>query len=116
MPYLSGGHPDGDLDTYAHGDDLSHPDSDADSDAHADGHPYDGGAGDEPDCQPLVRDAGVRERHALPGHRNGTMDLDWDALARPDQTVVVYMGLKGLGVLCRELVAHGLSPSTPAMT
>jgi len=50
------------------------------------------------------------------GHlRDGTMDLDWAALARPKQTVVVYMGLKGLGVLCRELIAHGLPASTPAM-
>lgn len=50
------------------------------------------------------------------GHlRDGTMNLDWDALARPKQTVVVYMGLKGLGVLCRELIAHGLAATTPAM-
>ncbi len=50
------------------------------------------------------------------GHlRDGTMDLDWRALARPMQTIVVYMGLKGLGVLARELIAHGLDPATPAM-
>jgi uroporphyrin-III C-methyltransferase/precorrin-2 dehydrogenase/sirohydrochlorin ferrochelatase len=50
------------------------------------------------------------------GHlRDGTMDLDWDALARPMQTIVVYMGLKGLPVLCRELILHGLPASTPAM-
>lgn len=50
------------------------------------------------------------------GHlRDGTMNLDWDALARPKQTIVVYMGLKGLSVLCRELIAHGLPPSMPAM-
>ncbi|MDE1981988.1 MAG: siroheme synthase, partial [Betaproteobacteria bacterium] len=28
--------------------------------------------------------------------------------------VVVYMGLQGLDMLCRELVAHGLSEGTPA--
>lgn len=50
------------------------------------------------------------------GHlKNGGIDLDWDALARPDQTIAVYMGLKGLPILCRELVAHGLPASTPAM-
>jgi uroporphyrin-III C-methyltransferase/precorrin-2 dehydrogenase/sirohydrochlorin ferrochelatase len=50
------------------------------------------------------------------GHlRDGTMDLDWSALARPMQTVVVYMGLKGLDVLARELIAHGLAAKTPAM-
>jgi len=49
------------------------------------------------------------------GHlKDGTMDLDWDALARPRQTIVFYMGLLGLPVLCRELVAHGLPGSTPA--
>ena len=49
------------------------------------------------------------------GHlKDGTADLDWTALARPRQTVVVYMGLLGLPVLCRELVAHGLVASTPA--
>ena len=45
---------------------------------------------------------------------NGTMDLDWPALARPRQTLVVYMGLLGLPVLSRELVAHGLAADTPA--
>jgi uroporphyrin-III C-methyltransferase/precorrin-2 dehydrogenase/sirohydrochlorin ferrochelatase len=49
------------------------------------------------------------------GHlKDGTTDLDWQALARPRQTIVVYMGLVGLPVLCRELVAHGLSEATPA--
>jgi uroporphyrin-III C-methyltransferase / precorrin-2 dehydrogenase / sirohydrochlorin ferrochelatase len=50
------------------------------------------------------------------GHlKEGRMDLDWRALARPDQTVVVYMGLLGLPTLCRELIAHGCSPATPAV-
>ena len=49
------------------------------------------------------------------GHlKDGTMDLDWDALARPQQTIVFYMGLLGLPVLCRELVAHGMPGATPA--
>ncbi len=49
------------------------------------------------------------------GHlKDGSMDLDWPALARPRQTVVVYMGLLGLPVLCAGLVAHGLSADTPA--
>ena len=42
------------------------------------------------------------------------MDLDWDVLARPRQTIVVYMGLHGLATLCSELIAHGLSEDTPA--
>ena len=49
------------------------------------------------------------------GHlKDNSMDLDWDALARPNQTIVIYMGLLGLPVLCRELAAHGLPASTPA--
>jgi len=49
------------------------------------------------------------------GHlKDGTMDLDWPALARPRQTVVVYMGLLGLPVLCDELIRHGMPRSTPA--
>lgn len=49
------------------------------------------------------------------GHlKDGSMELDWDALARPHQTVVVYMGLQGLETLCAKLIEHGLSASTPA--
>jgi uroporphyrin-III C-methyltransferase/precorrin-2 dehydrogenase/sirohydrochlorin ferrochelatase len=48
------------------------------------------------------------------GHlKDGTMNLDWDALARPRQTVVVYMGLHGLDTLCGELIKHGLPDTTP---
>lgn len=48
------------------------------------------------------------------GHlKDGTMDLDWDALARPKQTVVVYMGLHGLETLCAELIKHGMPSTTP---
>jgi uroporphyrin-III C-methyltransferase/precorrin-2 dehydrogenase/sirohydrochlorin ferrochelatase len=49
------------------------------------------------------------------GHlKDGTMELDWDALARPRQTLVVYMGLSALPMLCAELVRHGLAAATPA--
>lgn len=49
------------------------------------------------------------------GHlKDGSMDLDWAALARPRQTIVVYMGLVGLADLCRRLVEHGMKPSMPA--
>jgi uroporphyrin-III C-methyltransferase/precorrin-2 dehydrogenase/sirohydrochlorin ferrochelatase len=48
------------------------------------------------------------------GHlKDGSMNLDWEALARPRQTIVVYMGLHGLATLCAELVAHGLPGDTP---
>jgi len=48
------------------------------------------------------------------GHlKDGSMNLDWDALVRPKQTVVVYMGLHGLDTLCAELVKHGMPDATP---
>ena len=46
--------------------------------------------------------------------RKGEADLDWEGLARAGQTIVVYMGLAGLERVSRELIAHGLSPRTPA--
>jgi uroporphyrin-III C-methyltransferase / precorrin-2 dehydrogenase / sirohydrochlorin ferrochelatase len=49
------------------------------------------------------------------GHlRDGTMNLDWPALARPGQTVVCYMGFLGLVELCTKLVEHGMADTTPA--
>jgi len=49
------------------------------------------------------------------GHlKDGTANLDWSALARPKQTVVVYMGLAALPEICRQLVRHGLAPETAA--
>ncbi len=49
------------------------------------------------------------------GHlKDGTIDLDWPALVRPKQTVVIYMGLVGLAEICKQLVAHGLSAATLA--
>ena len=49
------------------------------------------------------------------GHlKDGSMDLNWPALAQPRQTVVFYMGLLGTEILCRELMANGLPPETPA--
>jgi uroporphyrin-III C-methyltransferase / precorrin-2 dehydrogenase / sirohydrochlorin ferrochelatase len=51
----------------------------------------------------------------ITGHlKDGTVDLDWQAMARPRQTVVIYMGLVGLEQICAQLVAHGVSPDMPA--
>ena len=48
------------------------------------------------------------------GHlKDNSMDLDWDMLARPHQTIVVYMGLKGLSHLCAKMMEHGLAADTP---
>ncbi|MEZ0209455.1 MAG: siroheme synthase CysG [Methylophilus sp.] len=51
----------------------------------------------------------------ITGHlKDGTVDLDWQAMARPKQTVVIYMGLVGLEQICAKLIAHGVSPQMPA--
>jgi uroporphyrin-III C-methyltransferase len=42
-------------------------------------------------------------------------DLDWDSLARPNQTVVVYMGLAQAGAIAARLIGAGRSPATPAL-
>ncbi|MCU0765769.1 MAG: siroheme synthase CysG [Gammaproteobacteria bacterium] len=49
------------------------------------------------------------------GHlKDGTINLNWQQLAQPSQTVVFYMGLHGLDVICERLIAHGVRPSMPA--
>ena len=48
------------------------------------------------------------------GHlKDGTADLDWPNMVRPNQTVVIYMGLGGLPEICRQMMLHGASPSLP---
>jgi uroporphyrin-III C-methyltransferase len=40
-------------------------------------------------------------------------DLDWTALARPNQTVVVFMGVGAADVIAARLIAAGRDPATP---
>ncbi len=44
----------------------------------------------------------------------GELDLNWETLVQPHQTVVVYMGLGGLPVLSRRLQQHGMAADKPA--
>jgi len=49
------------------------------------------------------------------GHlRDGTINLNWPALAQPKQTIVFYMGLHGVKTICEKLITNGLPKSTPA--
>jgi len=49
------------------------------------------------------------------GHRKeGPVELDWPGLARPRQTVVVYMGVSRIAEIAERLIAHGLPADTPA--
>lgn len=51
----------------------------------------------------------------ITGHlKDGTVDLDWPALARPGKTVVFYMGIGAAEQICRQMIAHGLPAQTPA--
>jgi uroporphyrin-III C-methyltransferase/precorrin-2 dehydrogenase/sirohydrochlorin ferrochelatase len=48
------------------------------------------------------------------GHlQDGTVNLNWKALAQPNQTVVFYMGLHGVPAICAGLTSHGMPASTP---
>ncbi|MCW8827692.1 MAG: siroheme synthase CysG [Gammaproteobacteria bacterium] len=48
------------------------------------------------------------------GHlKDGSMNLNWKGLAQPNQTIVFYMGLKGLPVICEKLMEHGLPADLP---
>ncbi len=51
----------------------------------------------------------------LTGHtKDGRVPLEWDILAREQQTLVFYMGLAGLPLICEQLVSHGM-PSNAAV-
>ncbi len=39
--------------------------------------------------------------------------VDWSKLSQPQQTLVFYMGIKHAPEVERQLIAHGLKPSTP---
>lgn len=50
------------------------------------------------------------------GHAaHGDPDLDWDALARANQTVVIYMGLSTAGLIAGRLIGAGRDAATPAL-
>ncbi|MCP4298266.1 MAG: uroporphyrinogen-III C-methyltransferase [Proteobacteria bacterium] len=49
------------------------------------------------------------------GHlKKGELDLNWESLVQPMQTVVFYMGLSNVEILCRELQRHGMPADKPA--
>jgi len=49
------------------------------------------------------------------GHlKDGSCDLPWAEFTASSQTLVFYMGLVGLPVICQQLIAHGRAASTPA--
>lgn len=48
------------------------------------------------------------------GHRvENTVNLDWPEFAHGGQTLVIYMGLVGLPVICERLIEHGAPSERP---
>ena len=48
------------------------------------------------------------------GHlKEGKLELDWEKLIQPNQTIVFYMGLVSIDIICKQLIKYGLSESTP---
>ena len=48
------------------------------------------------------------------GHlKDNTVNLDWDQLAKPNQTIVIYMGLMGLRQISEKLIERNLAGNTP---
>ena len=49
------------------------------------------------------------------GHeKDGELNLNWESLIQPRQTVVVYMGLTSLGTIIDGFVSNGADSATPA--
>jgi uroporphyrin-III C-methyltransferase / precorrin-2 dehydrogenase / sirohydrochlorin ferrochelatase len=68
-------------------------------------------------CTPLTHRHHARRLQFVTGHDNkGALpsDIDWNALADPSATTIVYMAKKTLRALCEKAIAHGLDKDTPA--
>ncbi len=65
---------------------------------------------------PLTHRSLSRGVHLVTGHfqEGEALDLDWNKLADPSATLVVYMGLSNLALITQQLIAAGRAPSTPA--
>lgn len=51
----------------------------------------------------------------ITGHlKNGEVDYPWSEFVNDQQTLVFYMGLAGLPVICQKLIEHGKKADTPA--
>jgi uroporphyrin-III C-methyltransferase len=65
---------------------------------------------------PLTHRGSAQAVTFVTGHAaHGEPDLDWASLARPNQTVVVYMGVSTAGLIAERLTAAGRAASTPAL-
>ncbi|MES9966588.1 MAG: uroporphyrinogen-III C-methyltransferase [Sedimenticola sp.] len=65
---------------------------------------------------PLTHRAMSRSVRFLTGHlkNDGALDLNWEKIADPESTLVIYMGLSTLEEISEKLTAAGLPANTPA--
>jgi uroporphyrin-III C-methyltransferase len=66
---------------------------------------------------PLTHRGSAQAVTFVTGHaaQGGEPDLDWQSLARANQTVVIYMGLSMAAPIAARLMAAGRAGSTPAL-
>ncbi|TAJ70811.1 MAG: uroporphyrinogen-III C-methyltransferase [Phenylobacterium sp.] len=66
---------------------------------------------------PLTHRGSAQAVTFVTGHaaKGGEPDLDWDHLAKANQTVVIYMGLSMATPIAARLMAAGRAGSTPAL-
>lgn len=63
---------------------------------------------------PLTHRDHAQSVRFVTGHlKNDTCDLPWKDFVQNNQTLVFYMGLVGLPIICRQLIANGMSPDMP---
>lgn len=63
---------------------------------------------------PLTHREHAHSLQFVTGHlKDGSLDLDWPALIRPQHTLVFYMGLKSLPIVCEQLRRYGMAADTP---
>ena len=64
---------------------------------------------------PLTHRDHAQSVRFITGHRaGGDLNLDWQECVKPNQTLVFYMGLNGLEVICNKLVEFGMPANTSA--
>jgi uroporphyrin-III C-methyltransferase len=65
---------------------------------------------------PLTHRGSAQAVTFVTGHAaHGDPDLDWSALAKANQTVVIYMGLSTAGLIAERLLGAGRDGATPAL-
>src|SRR5690606_42038104 len=66
---------------------------------------------------PLAQRGAAQALPFVTGHaaRGAEPGLDWESLATPNQTVVVYMGLSTAASVAARLIAAGRAGATPAL-